>query len=176
MDPGSMLAALYDPLMAVSGWGPVRRGVVKGLTGSVLDVGCGTAALAADVGNYTGVDVRLAMLARGRSQRLVCADAAALPFPDRCFDAVISTAFLGLLRPGQRAPVLREMARVSAREIRVLEPVAPLGIVRRLVALSVQPVRVSEMEQAGWRIEVVGPRCFGGTYTVIRATPAGLRS
>jgi ubiquinone/menaquinone biosynthesis C-methylase UbiE len=70
-------------------------------------VGCGPAILASQVGaDYVGVDIRMAMLVRSDQARVVCADAAALPFADGQFDTVVSTAFLGLLEPGERHAIL----------------------------------------------------------------------
>src|SRR5690606_19863864 len=132
MDVGTLLAPVYDPLMRLCGWTPAQRAVLPSSGGSVLDVGCGPARLAdAAHGPYVGVDVRLAMLTRAHGPDLVCADAAALPFPNRTFDTVVSTAFLGLLSPDRRHPILCEMARVCTHRIRILEPVSPLSTARR---------------------------------------------
>ena len=98
MDVGTVLAPAYDPLMRLCGWTRAQRSVLSASQGSVLDVGCGPARLADAVpGTYVGVDLRLEMLTRAHGPHLVCADAAALPFPNRTFDTVVSTAFLGLL-------------------------------------------------------------------------------
>ena len=173
MDLGSVFAPLYDPLMSFAGWEMARRRVLADLSGSVLDVGCGTAMAAADIGGeYTGVDSRLAMLIRGRSGRLVCAEAEALPFADATFDNVVSSAVLGLIEPRARRRALQEMARVARGRLRILEPVAPLGPLRRTLALSRHPLHVAELTDAGWRVDSVGPRLYGGVYTLVCARPA----
>lgn len=69
-----------------------------------LDLGCGTADLAAAAGNRTviGVDVAMRWLVvakkrleeEGIATHLVCANAEALPFPERSFDAVMSLGML----------------------------------------------------------------------------------
>lgn len=89
---------------------------------TVLDVGCGT-------GNYTlelaragvkatGVDISSGMLARAKAKAVaeglavefIQADAVKLPFPDHCFDAVISVSALEFLP--DLAAALRECYRV----------------------------------------------------------------
>lgn len=167
-------AAVYDSLMAVSGWRHAQAAFAAGVSGSVLDVGCGTAHMGELVGpRYTGVDASMAMLVRAGTARVICADAAALPFGDEAFDVVISTAFLGLLHPAGRAPVLREMARVCRREMRLLEPLDPLNPVRRAVALSRYPLRLLELADAGLQVRVAGPAVFTGVYTPLVARPCG---
>ncbi len=171
MDVGTLLAPAYDPLMRLCGWTSAQRTVLTTSDGSVLDVGCGPARLAdAAHGPYVGVDVRWAMLTHARS-RVVCAEAAALPFPDRTFDTVVSTAFLGLLSPDCRHPILCEMARVCWQRIRILEPVRPLSIPLRALTLSRQPLDIAELCDAGWRVRSVGPRIYAGAYTLVTAEP-----
>src|SRR5437867_1131782 len=98
-----------------------------GVTGGerVLDVACGpglvAAAFAPHVASVIGVDLTPAMLARGaaivgergmRNVAFVLADVERLPFPDQCFERVVSRrAFHHFPDP---APVLSEMARVCA--------------------------------------------------------------
>jgi len=96
----------------------------------VLDVACGTGAvareLAAHVGpdSVTGIDLNPAMLAVARrvEPRVTWreGDAAALPFPDSSFDLVVSQAAL-MFFP-DRVAALREMARVSTGAIIVQVP------------------------------------------------------
>lgn len=172
MDVGTVLAPAYDPLMRLCGWTRAQRSVLSASRGSVLDVGCGPARLADAVpGTYVGVDLRLAMLTRAHGPHLVCADAAALPFPNRMFDTVVSTAFLGLLSPDRRHPILCEMARVCTHRIRILEPVSPLSTARRALTLSRQPIDIDELCDAGWHVRSVGPRVYAGAYTLVTAEP-----
>lgn len=176
MDVATVTAPWYDALMTVSGWVGARRRLVAGLSGAVLDVGCGTAAVALDLdlgAKYTGVDLSLAMLSRAQSGNVLCADCVALPFPDDSFDHVVSSAVLGLIPLSRRRMALHEMARVSRGDLRILEPVAPLGPVRRTIALSRHPLRLDEMTEAGWCVEAVGPRLYAGVYTLVWAVPAG---
>jgi ubiquinone/menaquinone biosynthesis C-methylase UbiE len=82
----------------------------------LLEIGCGTGRLleqaAAPV--RVGVDVSPGMLARARARRLdvALADAHALPFPDRAFDAIISGK--GVFRYLDTPRALAECARVLA--------------------------------------------------------------
>jgi ubiquinone/menaquinone biosynthesis C-methylase UbiE len=94
---------------------------------SVLDVGTGTGVFAetfaAAGASVTGVDLNPDFLALAEAQvpqaRFVCAPGEALPFADRSFDL----AFLGhvLHESEQPATMLSEAARVSRREVAVLE-------------------------------------------------------
>src|SRR5215208_2133979 len=86
----------FDPTpLEGPAWEPVVRLLGDG-AGSLLDVGCGTGrysvALAELGWHVTGVDVSEDMLTRARARgvRVVRADAAALPFDDESFDAVVS--------------------------------------------------------------------------------------
>jgi len=103
-------------------WAPLLVDLAAVAPGqSVLDVACGTgiaARTAADrvgtEGRVTGVDVNDGMLAVARRLRPDLtwhrADAAALPFPDRSFDAVLCQMALMFFPDRHRA--LAEMARV----------------------------------------------------------------
>jgi len=113
--------------------------------GDVLDVGCGTGQLgrrlraALPDARVTGCDFSLGMLhralARDRGVAWVRGDAAALPFRDQAFDAVVSTQAFHWF-PAQEA-VLREFARVLRPGGRFLLTVVmpPLAAVRRLGAV-----------------------------------------
>ena len=102
------MPALYDAIGA--GYGTTRRAdpdiadtlarhLAMPAHGCGLDLACGTgnytAAMAARGGAWTGLDVSPTMLAQGRraaaSVNWLCGDAAALPFGDNRFDAVLCT-------------------------------------------------------------------------------------
>ncbi|MBK1670434.1 SAM-dependent methyltransferase [Rhodovibrio sodomensis] len=82
----------------------------------ILDLGCGDGRLtqeaAAGGARLTGVDLspQLVAAARGRGLDVQVADAAALPYPDASFDAVLSNAALHWMTEPE--PVLGEVARV----------------------------------------------------------------
>jgi SAM-dependent methyltransferase len=86
--------------------------------GSVLDVGCGTGALAAWFApeRYTGIDVSEAYIARARHKWPAYAfqvmDATALAFEDALFDAALISGVLHHLPDEQCTAVIREVARV----------------------------------------------------------------
>ena len=89
----------------------------------VLDVGCGTGVLLAQLrarmpgARFLGVDATPGMLARARERLgpdvpLVESSGEALPLPDRSVDAVVSTSVLHYMADAPQA--LREMHRVLA--------------------------------------------------------------
>jgi ubiquinone/menaquinone biosynthesis C-methylase UbiE len=102
---------------------------------SVLDVGCGTGALAfaakkmvGPTGTVYGIDASAPMIARAKSKvtrkgieaHFDVASADALPFPDRSFDVVLSTVMLHHLPKTTRVVAVSEMRRVVASNGRVL--------------------------------------------------------
>jgi SAM-dependent methyltransferase len=92
--------------------------------GRWLDVGCGTGALTAavldhaDPAHVTGVDPSAGFVAGGRARltdrraSFAVGDARLLPFPDLCFDAVVSGLALNFVPGPGRA--VRECVRVTA--------------------------------------------------------------
>jgi ubiquinone/menaquinone biosynthesis C-methylase UbiE len=113
----------------------------------VLEIGIGTGRIALPLARHVrgvvGVDISSAMMRRLLAQRetsrdtapdtgwieLIQGDAAHLPFPDACFDAVIGVHVLHLI-PGWR-DVLREIARVLRRGA----PLINAGDERRMQAV-----------------------------------------
>lgn len=99
-----------------------RVGVVRSLlrSGVVLDVGCGTGLLGAEIAaagvEVVGVDVSPGMLAEAARRGLAGAFASfstALPFADGAFDLVITVATLHHLETAERvAGTISEMGRV----------------------------------------------------------------
>jgi SAM-dependent methyltransferase len=186
----TLVAPAYDPSVAIVGWHRWQDALLTDVTcGIVLDLGCGPAhlakaALARGV-DYVGLDRNEAMVARaGRAirawgpgrGRVVRADLTAVPFEDASFDVVVATGVLGLLEISVRRVVLREMARVSRGEIRLLEPVARpgepvhLGRSRILALLRDRPLALEELAEAGLKAEVRGPARLAGVYSVVRAS------
>jgi ubiquinone/menaquinone biosynthesis C-methylase UbiE len=127
-------AARYDLLIWLLTLGRERRFREKLLEPArlqngegVLDVGCGTGALAlaakrrvGPAGTVHGIDAGLEMIARAkhkasRASLDICfhmAHAQSLPFPDAQFDVVLSTVMLHHLPRKVRPQALREMRRV----------------------------------------------------------------
>jgi demethylmenaquinone methyltransferase / 2-methoxy-6-polyprenyl-1,4-benzoquinol methylase len=109
----------------------------------VLDACCGTGDLAIEAahagGSVTGVDFSDSMLARARRKapelEWVRADALALPFADKSFDAV--TVGFGVRNFADLDAGLRELARVlrDGGRIAVLEITRPRGVLRPFFTL-----------------------------------------
>ena len=136
-DPG-LFARLYDPLMHLPenlGLRSLRREVLRGVRGRVLELGIGTGTnlplYPPTVERVIGIDPDESML--GRAQRrarktsfpveLILATAEELPFEDERFDAVISTLVFCTVADPPTA--LKEVQRVlkSGGEFRLLEHV-----------------------------------------------------
>jgi ubiquinone/menaquinone biosynthesis C-methylase UbiE len=181
----------YDRAVALAGWHRWLDDLVEGVDrGVVLEVGCGPGhpgrVLVRRGVTYVGLDRNPAMPRRaGRgahatgpgSVRLVRGDLASLPFRAGSFDVVIAAGVLGLLRTPQRRAALRELARVTRGEVRLLEPVArgDVGALRlrtRLLAFSPDgPLSLDELRDAGLQAQLVGPARLAGVYSQVRATP-----
>lgn len=135
---------LYDAILRVlevlCGLGRLRRRLVAGARGRVLDLGCGTGRnlpLYRSGGVIVGLDIEAASLRRARRRApgcaLVRASAEALPFRDGVFDTVVSG--LVFCSVGSPAAGLAEVRRVLAPsgELRMLEHVrADVGWLARL--------------------------------------------
>ena len=185
----TLAASGYDQAAALVGWHRRQDALVRDITsGLVLDVGCGPAHLAPGLlargAGYVGVDRNAAMVSRARRRvaswpgrgMVVRADITALPFHGKSFDIVVATGVLGLLDLRSRRAALRELARVTSREVRLLEPVcrpgAPPRTTRsRLIAfVRDRPIDLTELAEAGLEPEVCGPPWLAGVYSVVRAT------
>jgi SAM-dependent methyltransferase len=126
------VAEWYDAEFATNELGLSARRVVLQLLGDgpgrLLDVGCGGGAHAAAFverdWTVTGVDLSPAQLelARRRGVEIVQADAAALPFEDESFDAIVS--MFTHTDVGDFPAVMRETARV----LRPDSPLVYLGV------------------------------------------------
>jgi len=120
-NPAEIYDAQFVPALFAP-WGEVLADAARIAAGQqVLDVGCGTGALALDAaarvgtsGAVTGLDANAQMLAVARRKatnvRWIEGRAEALPFADASFDAVASQ--FALMFFDDRAQGLREMARV----------------------------------------------------------------
>jgi|GEM_PF-2407172 len=120
--------------------------------GSILDVGCGPHGLAciAPEVPFVGADVAF----DGEpAPSMVCVTldhdppTPELPFPDDTFDTVLCLDVLEHIAPAQRAPFLRELARVAARRVVLACPTAaaqPLDDLLRARLGAPQP---------GWLVE-----------------------
>jgi demethylmenaquinone methyltransferase/2-methoxy-6-polyprenyl-1,4-benzoquinol methylase len=138
------VSARYDRTNTVLSFGLDRSW--RRATGAALDLQRGEVCLDLAAGTLVsteelarsgafvvGADLSLGMLAVGHRARpgvpLVAADALALPFPDRCFDAV--TISFGLRNIAAAGDALRELLRVTRPGGRLVvcefsQPVSPL--------------------------------------------------
>lgn len=150
-------AALYDPMgrLNETRMEPLRRRLLQGVTGDVLEVGCGTGANLehyqwASIARLEATEPDPFMLRRAREKleametareraHLTDAPAEALPFEDGRFDFVVSCLVLCTVGDPRRS--LAEMRRVlkPGGELRLLEHVAADGGWRKAQRV-VQPV------------------------------------
>lgn len=109
---------------------PFWRGIVRDTTPkSVLEVGCGSGGNLAyldGVPHRFGVDVhepslQQAVLNTGGKARLFRASATELPFPDRSMDLVVTAGCLIHIAEDALFPVLKELGRVSAKYVLLVE-------------------------------------------------------
>lgn len=100
----------------------------------ILDVGCGTGAITADIaslttGHITAIDINRSRLEKARTTaslpfiRFVMADVMDLPFKDEVFDLVVFSVVLLYVKDKQRA--VNEMARVTEKDGVVLATMEP---------------------------------------------------
>ena len=141
------IARLYDILDLPFEHGryrPLRRELLRSLSGRILDAGVGTGRnipfypAGADV---VGIDASPEMLARARLRRdrlgarveLLEMDALRTGFPDSCFDAVVAAFLFCVLDEDEQLPALRELGRICKPEgeIRILEYAYSSDPVRR---------------------------------------------
>ena len=107
----------------LSGIDSERLGIIAGLippgTRSILDVGCGNGKVTdylQEGFTVTGLDLSATAL-RQVSSPVVRASAAAIPFADRSFDAIVCTELLEHLPPPAYSQAREEIARVAGHAI-----------------------------------------------------------
>ena len=186
----TLAAPGYDRAVGLVGWHRWLNLLVGDVTsGRLLDIGCGPAylapgLLARGIG-YVGVDRNAAMVARARRRiapsagkgLVVRADATALPFRTGSFDVVIAAGVLGLLDLHSRQAALREMARVTRGEVRLLEPFRRPGAPPRTLRAHViglvsdRPLDLTELAEAGLIPKLHGPALLAGVYSRVHALP-----
>ena len=138
MNDHGLFARLYDPLMQLPenvGLRRIRREVLRGLRGRVLEVGIGTGRnlplYPPIVKHLCGIDPDQIMLEQAQRRvskvffpvELVLAAAEELPFEDGSFDAVVSTlVFCTVANPPIAFKEVRRVLKTSG-ELRLLEHV-----------------------------------------------------
>ena len=112
----------------------------------ILDAGCGTGVFTLDIltfgAHVIGLDSSLPMLRRAREKagddpfRIVLGDMLNLPFPEACFDRVVSVTALEFIEDGQGA--IGELFRVTKRGgsivVATLNSLSPWAALRRAEA------------------------------------------
>lgn len=128
------LAQTYAQIGEAGFWLTHRLRITEGLSGRVLEACCGGGQLVVellqrDVDAY-GIDLSPRMTAQAKTklaqagfapERVVMADVMRLPFADEAFDTVISTGSLALFKPSDQRAALKELARATRHEVRLLE-------------------------------------------------------
>ncbi len=131
------IASLYDLLDAPYeiGWKrALRRRIFEGLSGAILDAGCGTGCnfvAYPDGVAASGCDASAAMLERARARaeklgllvELRRADLTRLDWPDHRFDGVVATFVFACIEDHEQAAALSELRRVCKPdgEIRIVD-------------------------------------------------------
>lgn len=147
LDRYQRIAPFYDWLDLPFEYGryrKIRPLLFAGLSGLILDAGVGTGRnfpFYPRDAKIVGIDLSPAMLARAEHRRpsaateveLLQMDVTCLGFPDRHFDAAVSTFLFCVLPDALQVPALKELARVvkPGGVIRLLEYTLPSGALRR---------------------------------------------
>lgn len=124
----------FDVPFEKSRYSALRRQLLSGATGRLLDAGVGTGR---NIAYYppavqpTGIDLSAAMLARaaqrsaslGTPVELLEMDALHTTFPDGHFDCIVSSFMFCVLDDTQQLPALKELGRICrpGGQIRILE-------------------------------------------------------
>jgi ubiquinone/menaquinone biosynthesis C-methylase UbiE len=149
------IAAFYDLLdlpFERGRYRAIRPLLFRDMRGRLLDAGIGTGRnceFYPPAAIVSGIDISPAMLARAHRRcptlaaggRLYEMDVTALKFPDRSFDAAVSSFLFCVLPDPLQVPALRELGRVvrPGGLIRLLEYVRPRGTLRRIISYIWQP-------------------------------------
>lgn len=177
------VAHFYDDALRVLRWTDKQVAIAEGVSGRVLEVCCGTGALALTL-RQRGVDVYALdlaprMLARAATRfaqaglspaPLIQGDVTRLPFADRTFDYVLVTGSLGLLSSPLLKAAVSELVRVGRRELRLLEPLEEReGFYwRRVLTWCIDGMRpIPRAILEGWAYQEEW-RILGGVFSYIR--------
>ncbi|CAB4915992.1 unannotated protein [freshwater metagenome] len=165
-----VFTAIYDPLLA---WGErtgmrdLRRDVLSGATGEVLELGAGTGlninAYPPTVASLTLTEPEASMVKRlqrlGGHPRVVQAGAEDLPFDENAFDTVVSTLVLCTVEDPDQA--LREVRRV-------LRPGGRLLLIEHVRSSRPRLARIQDRLHRPWRAIGYGCNCNRDTIEALR--------
>jgi ubiquinone/menaquinone biosynthesis C-methylase UbiE len=176
---GRFFSSMYDRLMAgteEAGMREMRRSVLAGASGRVLEVGAGTGAnlelypdsvtelVLVEPDPHMTKRLRAKLAASGKSATVLEAPAESIPAEDESFDCVVSTLVLCTVPdPGAAATELR----------RVLRPGGRLLLIEHVRAEDPGLARWQDRLERPWRFVGDGCHCNRDTLTTLR--DAGLR-
>ena len=190
-------ATIYDGFVGtfgLAGLTRLRRRLVGGLAGDILEIGVGTGLNLRHYGPHarvTGIEPAAMLLraavprATARSYALIRASAAALPFPDAAFDAVVSPLVFcsipapllqptlaelrRVLRPGGRLLLLEHTRTGRPRLDAALDALAPFWV-RLSGGCHLDRDTPALLARSGWH--VARHECYAcGLYRLLRAVP-----
>ncbi len=191
------VATAYDAFVGafdLAGLGALRRRLVGGLGGDILEIGVGTGLNLRHYGpqaRVAGIEPEAALLraalprARARGYTLARAAAQALPFPDGSFDVVVSAiVFCSIPTPLLRAALdeIRRVLRPGGRLIQLehtrtghplldlpIDAFAPFWL-RLSGGCHINRDTPALLAAAGWRVERHERRAFG-LYRLLASSP-----
>ncbi|MEM4724373.1 MAG: class I SAM-dependent methyltransferase [Candidatus Hadarchaeum sp.] len=128
-------SGVYTGVGRADFWLKHRLRLIEGLSGRVLEACCGGGQLVLEmlrqgIDAY-GIDRSEKVVTQSKRHleqagfdptRIARGDVTELSFPNDHFDAVVVTGAIGLFQPEKQQVAIREMARVTKRELRLLEP------------------------------------------------------
>lgn len=171
-----LFSYLYDPLTAPlerAGLGALRAEALRGLEGTVLELGVGTGRnlplYPPGAESITGIDPDEIMLRRARERaaqarlpvELRQADAEALPFADESFDAVAATlVFCTIPNP----------ARALAEALRVLKEGGELRLLEHVRMQRPHIARLQEKATPAWKRLADGCHLDRDTLSLVNAS------
>jgi len=166
---GPIFTAMYDPLLAwaeQAGMQKLRRTVLSGATGDVLELGAGTGlnvdAYPRSVASLTLTEPEPSMVKRLRQldarPLVVQAGAESLPFDDGSFDTVVSTLVLCTVDDPDRA--LREARRV-------LRPGGTLLLIEHVRSARPRLAALQDRLHRPWRAIGYGCNCNRDTSAAL---------
>jgi ubiquinone/menaquinone biosynthesis C-methylase UbiE len=179
---GRLFASLYDRALKASeenGLGEVRRALLAGARGRVVEIGAGTGVnldlYAAEIEDLTLVEpdphmgAKLRERLRGRGDRagLVASPAEALPFADDTFDTAVAT--LVLCTVPDPAGAIAELARV-------LKPGGRLLFIEHVRADDPARARWQDRLEKPWRFMADGCHCNRDTEANLTASAFQIES
>ena len=134
-------------------YGPIRKEILKNLSGKILDAGCGTGRnfpYYSEKTNVTAVDRSPEMLKAAKERiktskakiTIKQADLTSLPFADNTFDATVATFVLCVMPPKIENQSLKEMIRVTKKngKLYFLEYTHSKNFFRRLLMRITSPL------------------------------------